>query len=82
MQSTCESELREIIDSSYDLLCECGWTKPSILVKDKDKVDIIQAMSLHHVILRSKAELDQFCDGFQACGVLDAVRRHRDVIRQ
>ena len=53
----------------------------SVLVKEKDKVDIIQTMSLHHVILRSKAEIDQFCDGLQACGVLGAVRQHPDLGR-
>ena len=81
MQCTSEGELQDIVASNYDLLCECGWTKPSVLVKEKDKVDIIQTMSLHHVILRSKAEIDQFCDGLQACGVLGAVRQHPDLGR-
>lgn len=40
-------------------------------MKESDKVDI-QALALHDVIFRSKAELDQFCEGLESCGVLSA----------
>ena len=58
----------------HPITCKCGWIKPSPLVKEK--VDI--AMSLHHVILRSKAELDH---GLYACGVLAAAKQHPDLAR-
>ena len=34
------------------------------------------------MILRSKAELDQFSEGFEACGVLAAIERNPDVTRE
>ena len=39
-------------------------------------------MALHDVILRSKAELDQFCEGLKSCGVLSAVRQYSDLTRK
>ena len=51
-------------------------------MKESDKVHIVQAMALHDVILRSKAELDQFCEGLESCGVLGAIRRNADLTRK
>lgn len=51
-------------------------------MKESDKVDIIQALALHDVILQSKAELDQFCEGLESRGVLSAIRRNPDVARK
>ncbi len=38
-------------------------------------------VALHHVILRSKAELDQFCEGLDLSGVLNAVKCHPSLTR-
>ena len=46
-----------------------------------DKITLIQTVTLHHVLLRSKAEMDQFCEGLQALGVLNAVRKYPDLMR-
>ncbi len=46
-----------------------------------DKSEIIQVVALHHVILRSKAELDQFSDGLALCGVLQAIKCHSSLTR-
>lgn len=81
MQTTTEEELRSTVATHYDVLCDCGFTRPSSLVKEKHKVDIIQALALHCVILRSKAEIDQFCKGLVSCGVLVAIRRNPDLAR-
>ena len=81
MQSTTEDQLRSVVASHFDVLSDSGFTRPSILVKESDKVDIIQALALHDVILRSKAELDQLCEGLESCGVLGAIRRNADLTR-
>ena len=73
MQSTTEDQFRSIIESHFDVLS-------SFLVKQSDKVDIVQALALHD-ILRSKGELDQFCEGFESCGVLKAIRQNPDLAR-
>ena len=38
-------------------------------IKIEDVPDIIQAITLHYVILQSKAELDQLKEGLQSCQV-------------
>ena len=69
MQATTEDQLQQTVAMHYDVLCDCGFTRPSSLVKESDKTDIIQALALHSVILRSKAEIDQFSEGLESCGV-------------
>ena len=81
MQTTSEDELRSVVESNY-VLSDSGFTRPSVLVKESDKVDIVQALALHDVILRSKAELDQFCEGLESCGVLGAIRQNSDLARK
>ena len=41
----------------------------------------MQALGLHDVILRCKAEIDQFSDGVKSCGVLSALRKNIDLGR-
>ena len=47
---------------------------PLAFITIDDRDTIIQAVALHHVLLKSKAEMDQFAMGLTALGVLDAVR--------
>ena len=81
MKCTQSSELQVIMTSNFNLLLDCGFVKPTTLVKLEDKVEIIQAIALNYAILRSKAELDQFCEGLQSCGVLDAIRKYPQLTR-
>lgn len=81
MQSATEQELQSVIGRNFNFLYDCGFTKPSIRITENDKVDIIQTISLHHVILRSKAELDQFAEGLQSCSVLDTVKKNPSLAR-
>ncbi len=74
-------ELRTLVGSNFDLLNECGFAKPFISITEKDKINIIQTLALHDVLLRCKAELDQFAEGLQSCGVLDAIRQNPDLAR-
>ena len=76
-----EEDLRSEVASNFDFLNDCGFTKPFISVTERDKVKIIQTLGLHDVLLRSKAEIDQFAEGLQSCGVLDAIRQNPDLAR-
>ena len=82
MQTTSEDELRSVVESNFDLLSDSGFTRPSVLVKESNKVNIVQALALHDVLLRSKAEFDQFCEGQESCGVLGAIRQNSDLARK
>ena len=56
-----------------ELFTESGFTKPLALVTMDDKITMVQTVTLHYVLLRNKAELDQFCDGLTALDVLSAI---------
>ena len=74
--------IRGIAIDNSDLLIGSSVTKPLALINAVDKIDIVQAVSLHHVLLHSKAELDQlFCSGLEALGVLNAVKKHPQLFR-
>ena len=81
MKSSSEQDLQAVLGSNFSTLLDYGILKPATSFSIEDKVDIVHAIALHHVILRSKAEMDQFCDGLQSCGVLNAIRNNSSVTR-
>ena len=68
------NQLREFSTDNLDLLLECGFNKPVSKVELSDKVNMIQTVTLHKVILASLAELSQFQEGLSALGVADALK--------
>ena len=75
------TQLREIAANQIELLIGCGYNKLLTKIDLSDKVNIIQTVTLHKVILGSLAELTQFRDGLAALGVLDAVKKHSYLLR-
>ena len=67
-------------DPDYELvLLETGFRKPvsSLCLLDKGVVaNTLKA----HLLSRVKPELDQFSEGLGVCGVLEAVRRHPELM--
>lgn len=45
---------------------------PLALLTLHDRDIVVQTVDLHHVLLKSKAEMDQFVQGFSSLDVLDA----------
>ncbi len=66
MKSSTNFELQALMSEYFAILLDCGFTKPSTSVLLADKMEIVQTISLHQVILRSKAELDQFAEGLDS----------------
>lgn len=64
-----------------DVLIESGLTMPLALVSLDDRDAIIQTVALHYVLLKSKAEMDQFMVGLAALGVLDAVKANSTLFK-
>ena len=62
-------------------IIECGFTKPLPRLTTVDKIDLIQTVTLHYVLLRTKAEMDQFAEGLRALGVLDVIRKYPELLR-
>ena len=73
-------ELRKLTMDNLDMLIECGFNIPVTKLVLSDKVNIIQTVTLHKVILVSLAELSQFCDGLSSLGVLDALKNHSELL--
>ena len=42
----------------------------------------LSTLTLHHCVLATKAELDQFCDGLQTLGVLKCIRENPDTFKE
>ena len=64
-----------------DVLSDCGFVKPIATFTLEDKVAAVHSITLHHVILQCKAELDQICNGIQDAGILKALRSNYDLYR-
>ena len=74
--------LKEIVGDNFDELAQCGFTRPSTKLMLADKVDIIQTISLHQVILKTLGELSQFRDGLETLGVGKAIEEHGEFVQE
>lgn len=81
MNAATDRELQEVVGANFSTMIDCGFVEPFSSVKMQDRVDIVQSISLHYVILRSKAEMDQFADGLRSCGVLDEMQQNSSLTR-
>ena len=72
--------LRQLAINNCDLLFECGVSKPPSRLELSDKSNIMQAISLHKVVLGTMSELSQFKEGLSVLGVCDALAKHSDLL--
>ena len=72
--------LHSVMMDNIDLLYECGFTKPVTRIDPNDKVDIIQTVSLHLVVLHTMGEITQFQDGLDCLGVKEALSSYRQLL--
>ena len=75
-ETTSDEELQEIASLNYSCLVEAGFIKPTTLIRISDKEEIIRALTLHHTLLKSLSEVDQFGEGLRSSKVLDVLRRY------
>ena len=59
-----------------ELLMDRGINKPVSMIRLQDKQCIVNAISLHYLILKSKAELDQLRSGLEILGGAAAMELH------
>jgi len=72
-------ELRSVVQDNFDLISECGFTKPTTRL---DKVTLVQSVALHQVILRTLGELSQFRDGLETIGVARAIEQNSAFLQE
>lgn len=75
---TTDCSLRDVVTQYFDILVYCGMVKPSTSLSLADRPDIVQAVALHHVLLRPKAELDH---GLRACRILVYIRANSALVK-
>lgn len=57
------------------LIIETGYRKPLCRLTMEDVPGLKQTLR-DHVLVKVKAELDQFCEGLKTLGVLEKMRKH------
>ena len=62
-------------EENNGLITETGYRKPLSLLKLEDIPQLKQTLR-DHVLVKVKAELDQFCEGLTTLGVLDKVKMY------
>ena len=61
--------------SNIETITDSGFNKPIAKLELSDKVNIVQAVALHKVILSSLGELTQFCE------VAEAIQNHSELLQ-
>ena len=73
-------KLQDVAVDNLDLLLECGFNKAVAKIKLNDRVNIVQTVTLHKVVLSTLGELTQFKEGLSTLGVLDALKEHPNLL--
>ena len=63
------------------ILIEAGFRKSLQSLTLLDGPGLVNNLK-QYALVRSKAELDQFCEGLKECGVLEAIREHPAAMEQ
>ena len=75
-------ELSQQSMDSIEILDECGlcgFKKPITTLKLEDKDELIQAVALHSVLLKSLVEATQFRDGLSVLSVQESMKKNPDL---
>ena len=64
-----------------DILSVCGFVKPIATLTLQDKMAAVQSITLHHVILHCKAEMDQICSAIGDVGILKLLRWNNELFK-
>ena len=75
-------EFKEVYATNFCDLAECGVTKPSTALTLEDKISVVQSITLHHTILKSKAEIDQFAAGLSCLETRSHVIKYPQLLKE
>lgn len=73
------STLRAVVLNDADYTIDAGFSKPIASLTMDSKNELIRVLCLHHVLLKSIAELDQFKEGLESLGVLDIIKSNPNI---
>ena len=73
-------ELRSVCSLHYEILSDYGMTTPPNVLKMEDQIAVVQSITLHHVLLRSKGEIDQFIQGLECIGTRNMLKMNPQTV--
>ena len=74
-------DFRIFANEVYDDIVDCGFTKPLSRLLITDKVDVVQSVALHHVLLKTLGELSQFRDGLEPLKIGKTLEQYGGLLR-
>ncbi len=76
------SEFKEVYSYFFDKLMECGVNKPVTAIVWEDKISLVQSVTLHYVLLKSKGEIDQFREGLSCLGTRSYITKYPRLLKE
>ena len=73
-------EFKDVLMDAADVLVDCGFVKSPSSITLHERSAIVKAISLHYIVFRSKAELDQLRSGLQTLGVGEAMHSNPELL--
>lgn len=74
-------EFKVVYANHFGELAEYGVTKPPTTVTLEDRITIVQSVTLHHALLKSKAEIDQFVQGLACLGTMEYIKKYPQLLK-
>lgn len=80
----CDDDIRMCFatDEGEALISETGFRKPLSRLTISDRQAIIELLLDYYMMVKVKAEMDQFKDGLQVLGFLKSLQENPDLFRQ
>ena len=74
-------KLRQESMNNIQILDDCGFEKPVARLTLEDKEQLVRAVALHGVLMKSLGEATQFRDGLSALEVNDSMKKNPAIFR-
>ena len=84
MLEACDTDhLQQFLQNgnTCDLLIDAGWSKPLTQLTIIEMPNVIETIGLNQVIMKIKAEIDDFIKGLDDSGVLSHIQKNPDLFR-
>ncbi len=62
------------IDEVSDLVAETGYSKPLANVNMDNREELVNSLTLYHLMIKAKSSIDQFIEGLRNVGLLRFIR--------
>ena len=78
----CVEDFQTFANEIYDVIIDCGFTKPLSRLVISDKVDVVQSIAFYHVILKTLGELSQFREGLETLKIARSMEQYGELLQE